>query len=62
MIMIPIVGKQVDLTGWWFQLCFTVYSSLFGEMIQLDPDFSNGLNPPTRFTILQDPSVVIPNL
>ena len=39
---------QTFLSGDFKQLLF---SSLFGEMIPIDPYFSNGLKPPTRFDL-----------
>ena len=32
---------------WWFQIC--LFSPLFGEVVQFDSYFSNGLKPPTSF-------------
>ena len=35
--------------GLWFEICF--FSSLFGEMIQCDQSFANGLKLQTRIDI-----------
>ena len=44
-------GQDEDLnfSGWW-QLNLFLCSSLFGEMIQFDEYFSDGLKPPTSFS------------
>ena len=41
-----IIGITVS-RWWWFQIFF--FSPLFGEMIQFDSYFSDGLKPPTRY-------------
>ena len=35
-------------TRWWFQICFILFSTLLGEIIQIDWYFSDGLKPPPR--------------
>ena len=36
------------IPGWWFQRFF-IFTPIFGEMIQFDSYFSDGLKPPTRW-------------
>ena len=48
-----LANQKDHISGWWFQNGFKYFSFLtvLGEMIQFDQYFSNGLKPPTRFSL-----------